>query len=101
VSRKEGITEEQLRDLANFESSPHFSEREKLVLRLAVALTKIPTNVSDELYAALRAQFSERELVELTAVIVWENARARFNRTFGIESEGYSKGQFCPVPEGR
>ncbi len=99
MSRKEGISEEQLRDLAEFASSPHFNEREKLVLRLAAALTKIPSNVEDELYAALRAQFSEREIVELTAVIAWENARARFNRTFGIESGGYSEGQFCPMPE--
>jgi alkylhydroperoxidase family enzyme len=55
--------------------------------------------VSDELYSVLRTQFSERQLVELTGVITWENARARFNRTFAIEAEGFSKGQFCPMPE--
>lgn len=99
MSRKEGITEDQLHDLTEFEPSSHFDEREKLVLRLTVALTRIPTDVSDELYAALREQFSERELVELSAVIAWENARARFNRTFGIESGGYSEGKFCPMPE--
>jgi alkylhydroperoxidase family enzyme len=99
VSRKEGVTEQQLQDLARFESSPNFEEREKLVLRLATALTRIPTDVSDELYAALRAQFSERELVELSGVICWENARARFNRTFAIGAEGFSEGKFCPLPE--
>lgn len=99
MSRKAGITEEQLQDISQFESSAHFNEREKLVLRLAMAMTRIPTNVPDELYGALRVQFSERELVELSAVIGWENSRARFNRVFGIEAEGFSHGKFCPLPE--
>jgi hypothetical protein len=99
VSRKKGITEEQILDLARFESSDHFNEREKVVLRLATELTRTPANVSDEFYAALRAQFSERELVELSAAICWENYRARFNRTFAIGAEGFSKGRVCALPE--
>jgi alkylhydroperoxidase family enzyme len=99
VGRKHGVTGQQLQDLSRFELSPHFDAREKAVLQLAAVLTRIPTNVSDELYAALRQQFSERQLVELTAVITWENARARFNRVYDIPAEGFSKGQFCPLPE--
>ena len=99
MGRRAGVTEEQLHDLARFESSAHFSEQEKLLLRLTVALTRTPAEVPDELFAALRGEFSERQLVELNATITWENYRARFNRTFAIESDGYSKGQFCPLPE--
>jgi alkylhydroperoxidase family enzyme len=99
VGRKSGISEDQLRDISRFESSEHFSEQEKLVLSLAGALTLTPANVSDGLYAALCKQFSERQLVELSAVIAWENARARFNRTFNVGAEGFSEGQFCPLPE--
>jgi alkylhydroperoxidase family enzyme len=99
VGRKSGISEDQLRDISRFESSEHFSEQEKLVLSLAGALTLTPANVSDGLYAALCKQFSERQLVELSAVIAWENARARFNRTFNVGAEGFSEGQFCPMPE--
>jgi len=85
--------------MAQFESSQHFSEREKLALRLAVAMARTPAQISDELYAKLRSQFSERELVELSAVIAWEDARARFNRVFAIQSQNDSHGQFCPLPE--
>ena len=99
MGRKTGITEEQLHDLTQFESSPHFDEQAKTVLRLATALTQIPTDISDELYNALRQQFSERQLVELTAVITWENARARFNRVYAIPAEGFSEGAYCPLPE--
>ncbi len=100
MGRRAGVTEDQLHDLARFESSPHFSEQEKLVLRLTVALTRTPADVSDQLFEALRREFSERALVELNSVITWENYRARFNRTFAIEADGYSKGKFCPLPEG-
>lgn len=86
-------------DLKCFESSAHFDEDEKLVLSLAVALTETPSTVCDELFASLRKRFTEPELVELNAVIAWENYRARFNRTFAIESDGLSEGRFCPVPE--
>lgn len=91
--------EEQLHDLPRFESSQHFDHREKLVLRFATALTRTPAAVPDELFRELRDQFSESELVELNAAIAWENYRARFNRTFAIESEGFSKGRYCPLPE--
>lgn len=85
--------------MARFEASPHFTAEEKNILWLAVALTRTPANVDDALFAALRTQFSERQLVELSAVICWENYRARCNRTFGIEAEGFSHGQYCPLPE--
>ena len=94
-----GITEEQLADLSQFEASSHFTQEEKLVLRLTVALTRTPADVDDGLFAALRERFSERELVEVSAAIAWENYRARFNRTFAVESEGFSEGKFCPLPE--
>ena len=68
-------------------------------MRLAVALTHTPANVDDALFAALRRQFTPRQLVELSSAISWENFQARNNRTFGIESAGFSEGAFCPLPE--
>ena len=100
MSRRLGITEEQIRDLAVFEDSSHFTEDEKLALRLAVQLTRTPANIGDQLYESLRRRFAERELVELTAAIAWENFRARFNRTFNVQAEGFSHGDFCALPEG-
>ena len=99
MGRKAGVTEEQLRDLRQFETSVHFNEDEKLVLRLAKALTRTPSNVSDDPFTDLQTRFSESELVELSAVIAWENYRARFNRTFALESEGFSQGEVCLLPE--
>lgn len=94
-----GISEEQLAALADFESSAVFSEKEKLVLRYALAMTETPVAVPDALFAALREQYDEVELVELTSALAWENYRARFDHALGIESAGFSEGAFCPMPE--
>ena len=99
MGRKAGITEAQLHDLARFEESPEFVSNEKLVLQLTVALTRTPATVDDQLFAGLRTEFSEPQLVELATAIAWENYRARFNHAFGAEAEGFSKGAFCPLPE--
>lgn len=99
VSRKAGITEEQLVDLSRFESSAHFNDEEKLVLRLVLSLTRTPSDVCDELYQELRRHFSQRELVELNTAICWGNYRARFNRTFAVEAEGFQMA--CSVPPER
>lgn len=85
--------------LPNFEDSSEFSAVEKLVLRYAVAMTVTPVEVSDDLFAALRQHFSDRQLVELTSGIAWENYRARFNHAFGIEPEGFYRGALCLLPE--
>ena len=98
MGRGEGVSERQLADLAAFEGSPAFSELEKRTLRYAVALTRTPADVLEELFNSLREHFDPQQMVELTAAIAWENFRARFNRGFGIEAEGFSEGAVCPVP---
>ncbi len=97
--RGEGITEQQLLDLADYSKSDAFSEAEKLALDYALALTETPADVSDALFAKLTKHFDEPQLVELTAVAAWENYMARFNRGFDVEAQGYSKGAFCPIPD--
>ena len=88
-----------MRELPRYRESEAFSELEKSVLDYAVGLSQTPADVSDELVAALRKNLDDRQLVELTAVIAWENFRARFNRGFAVDAQGFSEGAFCPLPE--
>ena len=62
-------------------------------------MTHTPVEVPDSLFTQLKAKFSEPQLVELTAAIAWENYRARFDHAFGIESQGFSQGAYCALPE--
>jgi len=39
------------------------------------------------LYARLRNQFSEEQLMQLGAQVAFENYRARWNRIFNVESD--------------
>jgi 4-carboxymuconolactone decarboxylase len=98
VGRKAGLTDAQLLALADFENSVSLTNVEKLALRYAVAMTETPVEVSDELFGELQQHFNERQLVELTSCIAWENYRARFDHAFGIQSEGFSEGTGCALP---
>ena len=99
ISTENGVTEAQLRALPEHTSSPEFSEVEKLVLDLAVGMTRTPVDVPDELFARLREHFDEGQLVELANEIAIENYRARFNWAFGIGSQGFTGEGFCVRPE--
>ena len=47
--------------------------------------------VGDELFARLRRLYTDDALVELTAIIAWENASSKFNRALRIPSQGLWK----------
>ena len=86
MGRKAGLSDEKLRAVPGDDMRP-FSDTERLVIELADALSDAPSNVSDELYARLRNQFSEEQLMQLGAQIAFENYRARWNRLFNVESD--------------
>jgi alkylhydroperoxidase family enzyme len=88
-----------LADLPRYRESDRFSAIEKLVLDLAVAMAATPVEVSDELFAGLRAHLTEAQLVELTTDIAAGNLRSRFNRVFHCRPAGFSEGTYCPLPE--
>ena len=93
VGRDAGITDEQLGDLAAFETSPHFDRREKAALRYAEGMTHTPAEVADAVFTEIRALFTSEQIVELTAAIALENFRARFNCALKVESDG-----LCMLP---
>jgi alkylhydroperoxidase family enzyme len=70
-----------------------FSPRERLALDYADRVSATPVDVPDDFFAGLAREFSERELVELTATIAHENYNAKFNRPLRIESN-----EFCELP---
>lgn len=86
-----GISDEKLLNLNWHQESDLFDADEKLVLELADAITATPATVTPELRERLRRRFSTPQLIELGAAIAWENYRARSNRVFGFESEGFYK----------
>ncbi len=52
-------------ELMQYEKSGRFSQREKIALRYADAIMYDPNQADDAMWAALRGEFTEPELVEL------------------------------------
>ena len=92
------MSREKIENLTEYASSPLFSDVEKSVLKYADAMTHTPVEVPDALFQRLRSELSEAQMVELTAMIAWENYRARFDHAFGVEAEGFSEGAYCALP---
>ena len=98
ISRRLGLTDEEILALPHHQTSPLFSELDKLVLDYAVGMSRTPVNVPDELFGRLRQHLDDGQLVELTHHIALENMRGRFNLALGIGPAGFSDGMVCAVP---
>ena len=48
-------------------------------------------DVTDGLFARVRAIYDDDAIVELTEVVAWENASTKFNRALRIPSQGLWK----------
>jgi AhpD family alkylhydroperoxidase len=86
LGERVGVTREHLEALPDFETSPLFSELERLVLRYAEQMT-VRVQVDDPLVKALRARLSPEALVQLTLSIAAANFTNRFNEALGTELE--------------
>ncbi|MDX2150288.1 MAG: hypothetical protein SFV54_06120 [Bryobacteraceae bacterium] len=83
-----GVPDEKILALGEYATSPLYSDRERAALEYADAMTVTGREVTEELFARVREFFGEDEVVELTALIAWENASSKFNRALRVESQG-------------
>jgi len=78
-ARKAGETERRLHGVSVWRETPFFTERERAALGWTEALTQLSlTHAPDADYDALKAQFNDKEMVDLTLAISTINAWNRF-----------------------
>jgi alkylhydroperoxidase family enzyme len=66
VAKGEGLTEDMINDLFSFQSSNHFTPREKAALRYAELFKQGEHAIDkDEVYQELGKYFSDEEIIEL------------------------------------
>jgi alkylhydroperoxidase family enzyme len=70
-----------------------FSERERVALDYAEAVTRSDLEVTDELMARVKQQFDVDALVELTALIAFQGISSEFNAALDVAPQG-----FCRLP---
>lgn len=86
-----GLSDEKILALDDYACSPHYSPLERIALEYADCITLSERDVGDQLFERLRGHYSEDEIVELTALIAWENASSKFNRALRIPSQNLWK----------
>ena len=77
--------------LGEYATNPLYDEKERVALEYADAITLSDRDVSDDLFERVRVHFGDEALVELTAVIAWENSSSKFNRAMRVPSQGLWK----------
>jgi alkylhydroperoxidase family enzyme len=88
VGSELGVSEEKILALNGYAESPLYDAKEKAALEYADAITLSDRDVDDGLFARVRGFFDEEALVELTAIIAWENSSSKFNRALRVPSQG-------------
>lgn len=81
------MSDEKIMALPDYAASPLYSEAERVALEYADSMTITGREVSDEFFSRLREFYDDDELVELTAIIAWENASSKFNRALRVPSQ--------------
>ncbi|HEX8846722.1 MAG TPA: hypothetical protein VF791_18910 [Pyrinomonadaceae bacterium] len=82
-----GVSDEKIEALPEYGTSLLYSEKERVALEYADCMTITGLEVTDELFERLRRFYDDDALVELTAIIAWENASSKFNRALRVPSQ--------------
>lgn len=86
-----GVSDEKILALEEYATSPLYDEKERASLEYADAITLSESDVDDGLFERVRGHFGDDALVELTAVVSWENSSSKFNRAMRVPSQGLWK----------
>src|SRR3954454_9004871 len=69
---KAGLRRAQLEQLADFETSGEFDDRERAIIRYAREAT-LTIEVSDQVWADLRKHLNQREAMDIMMAVAWYN----------------------------
>ena len=83
------VAPEKLAVLAEYELSALFAERERAALAYAEAASDPSQRVDDACFARLRANFGEQAILNLTALVAFQNLSSKFNAALGVPAQGF------------
>ncbi|MGL4455298.1 MAG: carboxymuconolactone decarboxylase family protein [Plesiomonas sp.] len=86
-------SEEKIKALAYWQQSLLFTQLEITVLSYVEAMTITGHRVDQPLIDALKQWFDDDALIELTALIAFQNLSAKFNTALDVPAQG-----FCSLP---
>ncbi|MCI0363895.1 MAG: carboxymuconolactone decarboxylase family protein [Phycisphaerales bacterium] len=90
---KRDVSIEKVEAIEAWRASNLFSATERLALAYAEAMTLSDRGVDDNPMLRLKQQFSDDEIIELTALIAFQNMSSKFNSALAVPPQG-----FCKMP---
>jgi AhpD family alkylhydroperoxidase len=90
---KRGAALEKVVALDNWRQSGLFSESERIALEYTEAVTLQSNAIDNGLMERLKKHFDNDAIVELTALIAFQNLSSKFNSALGVPPQG-----FCQIP---
>lgn len=88
-----GASPERLRDIWDYQKSPHFTDAERAAFDFALAAACVPNAVTPEIQQALRRHWSDDEIVEIVGVVAlfgflnrWNDSMATTLEDIGIDA---------------
>jgi len=84
LGKAAGVSDDQIRDIENYEESPAFDELQRDVLRYAESVTR-HIHAGPSLMDRLRTSLSDREVVELAMTVGLANLTNRVTETLQME----------------
>lgn len=91
---KRGVSEDKVMALADWRTSDLFDACERDVLDYAEAMTLSDRAVADAQVERLRRHFDADGVVELTALVAFQNMSSKFNAALAVPAQG-----FCRLPD--
>ncbi len=86
-----GAQADKLLALAEWRVAPCFTEPERQVLTYAESMTDSRQGVDDAQFSHLRQHFDDDGLVELTALIAFQNMSSKFNAALAVPPQGFCR----------
>jgi len=86
---EQGGRQEKLQALGTYQTSDLFSNKEKIALLYAEKITQSSGDIPESIFTQLKQHFSEDAIVDLTALIAFQNCSSKFNAALGAKAFGF------------
>ena len=91
ISLERGVAAEKVEALPRFEASALFTDAEKSALAYAEAVTDSTRRSDAAPIVRLQQYFSDDAIVELAALIAYQNMSSKFNAALGVPAQGFCR----------
>ena len=90
---KRGVSMEKAEALQDWRDSPLFEDIECAALEYTEAITHSDRQVDEALMERIKGHFNDDGVIELTAMIAFQNMSSKFNSALDVPAQG-----FCQIP---